>query len=511
MAADVAFGKYSSVARYMTALPAWAPPGHKERVAAYGVFEEIYWSHVNTSYKVMNRGLDAEDEPVYVPSSRIMVDTLNRYTAPKLTFEVVSETGTPDSQLKATQAFTALFARERFASRYAAGKREGLTKGDWLWHIIADPEKPEGTRISLITVKPESYFPVFEDETVEGGDPDKMVMVVLAEVVQVGDETLVRTQRYVRDESGVIQSSTEMWKQDEWFNWRHDSEVKQPVSVVSPPTPLPAGITAFPVYHIPNTTETGEVFGSSDIRGLEVLQAALNQTATDEDLSLALMGLGVYATEEPGSPIGPDGKPVAWYISPGGVVENAKGLRRVEGLANLTPYTEHVDRLEGYVGDASGANDAAKGRIQVQEAESGIALRLRLAPTLAKAEDKEQIILDVHRQMFFDLTNMWFPAIEGLNFTDVSVLPVVGDKLPVNRAAEVALVNELVLAGILSAGSARKYLATRGFTGLFDPAEGDLVLAEKAAMAAAEGSNALADREANELAGGENDGGEGDL
>jgi len=504
MATEVAFGKYSTLSRYMTALPSWVPAGHQERVASYQVYEEIYWSHVATSYKIMNRGLDAEDEPVYVPSSRIMVDTLNRYVAPKLTFQVVGETGSDETKLKATEAFANLFKRERFASRYSAGKREGLMKGDWLWHVVGDPDKPEGRRISLLTVKPGSYFPVFEDETVEGGDPDKMVMVILAEQVQVGDETRVRTQRYAREENGVILSSLELWKPDEWFNWRFDDEVKQPVEVLSPPTPLPPQITAFPVYHIPNTVETGETFGSSEMRGLEILQAALNQTATDEDLTLALMGLGLYATEEPGSPRNEQGQQVPWFVSPGAVLENAKGLHRVEGLTNLVPFTEHVDRLEGYIADASGATDAAKGRLQVQEAESGIALQLRLSPTLSKAEEREQIILDVHTQMFYDLTTMWFPAMESLNFTDVTVIPVLGDKLPVNRVAEVALMNELVLAGILSAGSARKYLATKGFADMFDPAEGQLVLAEKVANAAAEGGDsALGDRENEELNDGE--------
>jgi hypothetical protein len=259
------------------------------------------------------------------------------------------------------------------------------------------------------------------------------------------------------------------------------------------------------VYHVPNTVETGEVFGSSDMRGLEVLQAALNQTATDEDLTLALMGLGVYATDEGGRPVNAQGQVTPWFISPGAVIENAKGLHRVEGVDDLQPFTDHVNRLEGYLGDASGATDAAKGRIQVQEAESGIALELRLAPTLAKAREKDKIILDVHGQMFYDLVNMWFPTFEQLNFSDVQVIPVLGDKLPVNRAAEVTLVNELVLGGILSAGSARKYLVTKGFSGMFDPAEGDLVLAEKAANAAAEGGAALAQREQEEIAGGEED------
>lgn len=502
MATRGPFSKYSSIQPYAPELPGWVPAAHKERIASYQLYTEIYWSHVAATYKIMNRGLDAEDEPVYVPSSRIMVETINRYVAPGLTFAVAPLVeGAADDQtiLEATQFWTALFSRERFASRYAANKREGLIKADWLWHIVADPDKPEGNRLSILTVKPENYFPVFEDETVLGGDPDKMVMVVLAELVQVGDEQQVRTQRYLRQENGTIVSTLETWKPDEWFKWGHADESKQPIQVLRPPVTLPAQITSFPVYHIPNTAEVGEVFGSSEMRGLEVLQAALNQSATDEDLALALMGLGLYATDEAGSPMDNTGKTIPWYIAPGAVLENAKGLRKVEGLSNLAPYNDHIARFEGYLGDASGATDAARGRLEVQEAESGIALQLRLAPTLAKAAEKDNIILDVHRQMFYDLANMWMPAFESKNYASLSITPKIADKLPVNRAAEVQMVNELVLGGIMSAGSARKYLESKGFGGMFDPREGDLVLAEKTVLAAAAGGNGLdEDRTAQE-------------
>jgi hypothetical protein len=502
MTAPVPFGPYSSTAPYTPDKPSWVPASHKDRIAAYGLYREIYWSHVATGYKLMNRGLDTEDTPVYVPSSRIVVDTLNRYVGRGLTFAVQPGTGTEATILEATLQFTNLFARERFASRYAANKRGGTTVGDWGWHLVADPNKPEGQRISILPVKADNYFPVFEDEMVEGGDPDKLVMVLLAEQVQVGDETQVRVQRYQKEEGGAVLSSLEMWKPDEWFLWRYDDDTKSPLDILEPPTPLPPQVTSIPVYHIPNKPEVGEVFGTSPMRGLEVIQAALNQSATDEDLALALTGLGVYATDEAGSPINAQGEKVPWFIYPGAVVENAKGLRMVDGLKSLEPYNQHFNRLEGYMADATAATDAARGRIEVAEAESGIALQLRLAPTLAYAEEADTIILDVHRQMFYDLVQMWFPAFEGKNFTDVAVVPILGDKLPVNRAAEVAMVNELVLGGILSAASARQYLVRRGFTDMFDPREGDLVLAEKVANAAADqGDAALDDRAAQEKAG----------
>lgn len=502
MAVEVEFGKWSDVQKYVATKPGWVPGAHQERIAAYRVYQEVYWSHVAGGYKIMNRGLDAEDQPLYVPSGRIVVDTINRYVAPKLTFSVDTSTGSETTQLAAAQAFQNLFARERFASRYAAAKRDGLIDGDWGWHITADPAKPQNSRLSLTPFKAENYFPVYEDEMVEGGDPDKLVMVVLAEQVMVGEDQRVRTQRYIRQENGTILSTLDLWETDKWFLWRYDDDAAEPVEVLIPPTPLPSQITAFPVYHVPNRPGSGEVFGNSPMRGLIGLQAALNQANTDEDLALALMGLGVYTTEDQGKPIDPlTGQPRDWLLYPGIVVEGVKNMRKVEGITNLQPYTDHIGRLEGYFADATGATDAARGRLEVQEAESGIALQLRLGPTLALAEEQDQIVLDVHRQMFYDLTQMWFPAFEGMNFTDVTVLPVLGDKLPVNRAGEVEMVGQLVLNNILSAASARQYLIKKGFSDLFDPNEGGLVLAEKVAMAAAEaGDQALEDREAQEQA-----------
>jgi hypothetical protein len=251
---------------------------------------------------------------------------------------------------------------------------------------------------------------------------------------------------------------------------------------------------------VPNGQEgQGGTFGSSEIRGLEGLQAALNQSTTDEDLALALMGLGVYATDSAGSPTDGQGNQVDWFIYPGAVLENARGLRRVEGLTTVQPYTDHIGRLEGYLADATGATDAARGRLEVAEAESGIALTIKLAPTLAKADEKDQIIVDVHNQMFYDLVQMWLPTYDHINIMDVRVFAVLGDKLPVNRQSEADLVSGLVLNHIMSAGSARNYLVSKGFTGMFDPQEGELVLAEMVAEAQAVQSDPAVDRADAEL------------
>lgn len=485
MSQPIPFGPYSSVSRWATTKPAWVPPKDQDRVAACQIYRELYWTHVS-DYKVMNRGLDAGDDPLYVPSGRIVIDTMNRYVGTGLTFTIEPTTGTPDSQLGLKTAFDNLFKRERFYSRYNDSKRDGLTTGDWGWHLVADPAKPEGSRISLLPVRGDNLFTTYEDELDINGDPEKLMQVRLVELVVVGDATLARVQLYDKwndgNPSDLIYSSVTLWKQEEWFD-----PAKGPQEVLVPPTPLPAVITAFPVYHISNgSSGQGGTFGSSELRGLEVLQAGLNQSVTDEDLALALMGLGVYGTTEPGGPTNSAGDATDWLIYPGAVIQNSHGLHKIEGITSVAPYTEHVARLEGYLADATGATDAARGRIEVTTAESGIALQIRFAPTLARAAEKDQIILDVHNQMFHDLVQWWLPTFEGLNFTDVTVTASLGDKLPVNRAAESELVTGLVVAEILSKASARQYLIRKGFVDMFDPAESELVLAEVSARSQAE-------------------------
>ena len=65
-----------------------------------------------------------------------------------------------------------------------------------------------------------------------------------------------------------------------------------PTTVLLPPTELPAAITAFPVYHVRNRTEPLNPWGSSELRGLERILAGLTQAVSDEDMALALEGLG---------------------------------------------------------------------------------------------------------------------------------------------------------------------------------------------------------------------------
>jgi hypothetical protein len=484
------FTPYSTVKPWLSSPPGWVPATDKDRIGAYQVYEEMYWSHVSTTYKVMTRD-DSEGEPLYVPSSRIIVETVNRYVGKGMQIAVVPESGTPATRALATQALANLFARERFYSRYDANKRWGMVAGDWVWHILADPNKAPGTRIRILAVDAASYFPVTDPN-----DPDRIIKVHLAERILVGDTYLVKRQTYEKADNGRIISSAAMYAEDQWF-----VDGGTVTTVIQAPTELPPEITAIPVYHVPHNWRPGVQFGSSEIRGLETIAAGLNQGVTDSDLALALMGLGVYATDQPGSPRNADGTATSWFVYPGAVIENSKGLRRVEGITSLTPYDSHLGRLWSFAQEASGANPAAMGNIDVTEAESGVALYLKLAPILAKAEEQDRFIRDVHLQMMFDLQR-WFQAYEKINFTDVVLLPTFGDKIPKNKKAELELIAAMMatIPPLISAQSGRNYLRTVGFD-MFAEDEEERVMVEQQQVAqVAQGQDPLAVRAGEELA-----------
>lgn len=484
------FTPYSTVKPWLGALPSWVPPTDQDRIAAYQVYEEIYWSHVSTTYKVMSRD-DGETEPIYVPSSRILVETINRYVGKGMAVTVEPESGTPATRALAVQSLANLLARERFYSRYDANKRWGMVRGDWVWHILADSNKPVGQRIRILAVDAGSYFPVPDPN-----DEERIIKVHLAERILRGDTWFVKRQTYTKLDTGRIMSEAGLFEEDKWF-----VEGGEPTEVIQAPFELPPEITTIPVYHVPHNWQPGATFGNSEMRGLETMQAALNQGVTDSDLALALMGLGVYATDQPGSPRNADGTATSWFIYPGAVIQNSKGLHRVEGITTLAPYDSHLGRLWTFAQEASGANPAAMGHIDVTEAESGVALYLRLSPILAKAEEQDRLIRDVHAQMLYDLQR-WFQVYEGANFTDVLLLPTFADKLPKNRKSALEEIIQMMSTNppIISAQSARNYLEAQGFTGMFEEDEEERVMIEQQMAAqAVQGQDPLAVRTAEEL------------
>jgi hypothetical protein len=88
--------------------------------------------------------------------------------------------------------------------------------------------------------------------------------------------------------------------------------------------------------------------------------------------------------------------------------------------------------LIGSLKEASGTPDAAVGKVDVQVAESGIALLMQLGPLLSKVDEREETVIDTHMQMYHDICQMWIPAYEGLT-NPTAAMPIHGDPLPENR------------------------------------------------------------------------------
>ena len=494
MATADTFTSYSTVAGLFSAKPGWVPPEDQERVQSYNEYDKLYWNH-NKNLQLIMRGTD-DVNPIFVPEARTIIEATHRYVGAGMQFRVSEGVGTPNSIALATAFLAALWRREAFYGKYNDNKRFGLVRGDWCWHVTANDLKPAGSRLRIMPVHPGNYFPVFESDVVEGGDPDKIVKVHIAEETVMDQKVFVKRQTYERDDAGTIISSAAVFEPDKWT-----AADASPTTVLLNPTPLHPLIKAFPVYHVRNRTEPLNPWGSSELRGLERILAGLTQAVSDEDMALALEGLGVYYTESSATFRDPSGAAVEAQLYPGMIMRGAK-LQRVQGIGSVSPYTDHITQLINFIRESSGTPNVAVGKVDVQTAESGIALALQLGPMLAKAGEADQKIADTHTQFVYDLVQGWIPAYEGVNFTDVEVLPVFGPKIPPNVAATTTMASNLVVAGIMSKETAREWLAAQGVPFAEDEAarlaaEQDAEAAEAVGGAGSAGEDAQFDAEAS--------------
>lgn len=463
------------------AMPTWIPNVlDQQRIQSYQIYEQIFWN-VPTTFKLVYRG--QEDKPIYVPSGRTIIEATNRYIAPDFGFTVtpradMTQTINAEVVAQAQEAIADLFTRERFFSKFAGNKRYGLIRGDWLWHVVADPTKPEGARISIYPLDPASYFPIWHPD-----DLDRILGCHIVEtfVDEVTEETLLKRLTYRKNETpgGPISVEEAIYELDDW-----EGDAAKPKQILRPPTLIP-GITSLPVYHIKNFEEPANPFGSSELRGVERLIGAVNQSISDEELSLSLEGLGLYATDAP-RPVNDDGEPSDWVLGPGRVVEYPQGhsFNRINGIGSVAPYQDHVGYLEKRLFQALGVSDAAMGIVDVSVAQSGISLQLQFQPMVAKTNEKDQDILAVHAQLFFDLCSQWFPTFEGLSFEGLRVMPRIGGKIPVDRVAKFTELNDMMDRGVISAAFYRMEAARLGY--VFPEDIADQIAEEQASKAAAE-------------------------
>lgn len=475
-----AFSPYSNiVAQWTEGLPTWMNSYDAERIHAYQVYEQIYWN-VPETFKLVLRG-EENASPIYVPTARTIVDTTNRFLCPRPGFIIDPDLGTPEEQELTRRAFSQLFRRERFWSKFQSNKLYGILRGDWCWHILANPAKPPGRRLKIEAIDPAAYFPVTHPN-----DPDQIIAVhIVEQVADAEGNIFIKRQTYQRgaDPLNNMGQDTSIWNSVGLFEvdaWEALDD--RAVTVLKPPTALPSQITAIPVYHIRNIEAPGDPYGSSELRGFERILAAINQAVSDEELALALEGLGMYETDG-GPPRDENGNITDWVLGPGRVVEHGLGTKfgRVNGVSSVTPVQDHLKFLIDSVKQATGVTDATTGKIDVQVAESGIARLLNMAPMLSKVEVREEVVTDVHSQMFYDL-RMWFAAYEQFDSPCIP-LPVWGDPLPEDRSGRFKEIVELFKEGMVTLEWALKQLEELGYT--FDENMAQGVLSEAAARARA--------------------------
>ena len=207
---------------------------------------------------------------------------------------------------------------------------------------------------------------------------------------------------------------------------------------------LPSQITELPIYKWRNCPPENSSWGISQLAGLETILYGINQSLTDEDCTIVFQGLGMYITNAR-PPLDPaTGEVTDWNIGPMQVIEIGQDqmFNRVTGITDVSPFQNHMNYLdEKGLQESAGTPAVAIGKIDVNTVASGIALKMELMPLLA-ANLKENELVNVNDQLLFDLTTMWFPAYEqelfaGTDMTDISVVCIFDDPIPVDRDAKI--------------------------------------------------------------------------
>lgn len=447
------FTPYSTGVDFFGAKPSWIQNDLDiQRIQSYGAYEQMYWGQPDI-FEISLRGSNAL--PIYIPAAKTIIDTTNRYYGAD--FKVtVSGSDAAAGQM----ALSDLMKRERIRSKMNGMKRYCLIQGDAIWHLTADMAKPVGRRLKLTALDPGMYFPITDDD-----DVDKIVGVHLVELITTNDGPRIRriTYRKVPRADGFNSITVEegIFKPDKW-----NGPTDKPETILQPVTTLPDLITSIPVYHTKNTENPGDPFGSSEIRGLERIIGAIDQAVSDESLALALMGIGMYATDA-SHPVNEKGERVPWQMGPGRVVHH-DGTRfdRVQGVGNLgESYGTHYSRLWEAIKQASSTPDVAIGTIDVSVAQSGIALALQLSPMLAKSAEKNDLLLDTANQMFYDILTMWMAAYEETTFSDdTSVDCVVGNGVPIDRESRFKELGDMLDRGVIDTEYYRNEAKKMGYT-----------------------------------------------
>lgn len=443
------YNQWSTVKPYIKArqgLSSWIPEYDQDRLAAYEKYDQIYW---NDPRAYALRVLEGE-EPLYIPNARIVVDTTAYFLLKGLQITCSQKADQP--------TLDAFLKREAFYSRFNEAKLAGVARGDWAFHLTANPKKKAGTRLSLNSIYPGSVFPIYDDD-----EPETLIGCRIAEAYTVQDDPTpyLKVLRYdivYVDDKKRVQRQEAIYKMDN--NAFSAGATLYKTTLIK--ALLDERIDNIPIYWFKNKAWDGEEYGSSEIRGLESMGEIISQASTDVSASLSLEGLGVYATDG-GRPVDNDGVETNWEVSPGRVMEVPSGsyFRRVEGVTSITPATDQISYLETKLHDASGLNGVALGQVEATTAASGIALAIQFMPTLAKIEVRDQHGKDILTQMFFDW-GTWLAVFEQIALAG-DIIPVIGDKLPTDRVAKVNELNNMLDRKVISTAYYRLEMQKLGY------------------------------------------------
>lgn len=421
----------------------------QRRVGAYDLYENLYINSTQT-LKIVLRGDDSY--PILMPSGKKIIEATNRFLGIGFDYLVEGE-GDAGTQEVLNAWWKDFFKREALQSKFASNKRWGLVRGDAAFYVYANGLKPATQRISVVELDPRQLFEI-EDSN------GSVIGIHIVDTVQdyrdadKPDKKIARrrTFRKVFDEFGNSIGVTVELKFFEIGKWDDRSvslaEKMEPVPYPDfdqEPEMLPPGITSLPVYRWRNNPPQNSHWGHSQLTGLETLMYAINQSLTDEDATIVFQGLGMYVTSA-APPQDSEGNTTDWSIGPMQIIEIGQDQRfdRVTGVSDVSPYQNHMNFIdEKGLSEASGTPAIAIGRVDVAVAESGISLQLQLMPLLAQNAEKEQEIITVLDQMFYDITTMWLPAYEPELFPDpavmmeMSVVCIFDDPAPKNRDKQI--------------------------------------------------------------------------
>lgn len=479
-----AVSPYSTAVSMGRPAPNYTPNAiDKDRIQSYWTYTDIY-TNIPEAFAAFLREGDDEKSRRYIPVARSIIEATNRFLAKGLEWvATIPATVTLAEDVRDEQmaALDALFTREEFMAKFLAMKRWMLIKGDGLLHISADPNKPEGTRIRITEILPEQYFPIYDETDAERVIGCYIVTILENEGVSVAQRLEYR--RLLTPElaaefkgpQGSIFVRQTYWQTDKWDDRLPLSTAdtvgaefpswiaKTPASdLLAAGGVLPPDITSIPVYHFRNRRKGVDPFGVSELQGIETILAGVTQNATDEDMAVALMGIGMYTTDS-GHPINSRGEEVDWEIGPGAVLERIAGstFDKVEGVTSVQPILDHIGMLKSEARETTATPDVAMGMVDVQVAQSGIALAIQMSPVTSKNEETEVELRAKLDQFLFDIINGWMPAYEGTPVTGLVVTALFGDPLPVNRKETIEEIVSLADAGIIDAEFAREYLSEK--------------------------------------------------